>query len=986
MDLERRLRETLAGTYSVERELGGGGMSRVFAAEEVALGRRIALKVLVEMSPDVSVDRFQREIQTVARLQHPYIVPLLNAGSTDSTVYYTMPLVEGESIRSRLERQGAFGVREAVRYACDVAEALVYAHRHGVFHRDIKPDNVLLTDGHAVVTDFGIAKALSLATDASRLTATGLSLGTPAYMAPEQALADPSADHRVDVYALGCLLFEMLIGKPPFEGATAHEIVSGHLTRTPADVDRLRSEVPADVTAWVRRALAKSPDERWTTPAEALAELQACLANVNGARRPMAARRLTRPWFVAAAAVIAAAAVGFTWYRSKIGAVADGPERIAVMPFLPSDPSDTALTRLGRDLVVTLTANLDGVGDLRMIDPLSVLAQTTGADARDPARMLTLAAGMGARSALVGTLVRAGSRARLDYRLVPTSGSRAPNATGSVTAPLAEEGIIALTDSATWGMLRAILPSRDGQLPSFELMHTRSVPALRAFIDGENHLLANRWTDAEQSYARAIEADSTFWFAYRRVVQAADWTFAASRRAREDSIARQHRSSFPERERLLMEHDESERFADHLAAIAAITRRFPDYWYGWFQYGDDILHSGTRVVLSPRDAAAAFAQALALNPRLLPVLDHQILLMRDSAAAEQALARLHAIYGTALDTLGTDFGIPAQALYSMVVYRRRSNGGAAALERYAREVATRRLAPTLMDYTVGGPSFALDPQGQLEMSRIARGLGPAEGVISSLRRWNGLAWAMRGAWDSAFVVLDQEWAARPTMGLARVRAALGALAYFTGVVGEDVAIAQRRGLAEFAVPPTGMADRARLLAFLDGMIAYTARRTVGLDSARTRLRNLAGDESAGHLERALGAFALELGGRREQASDSLRVVERERGGGRRFDYDPVPFIRLAAGRWAAVAGHAAAADSLLSYYETATTSVPGQLMLKATAGVAAFERAKAWESAGDVRRAAEHYREFLRFYDLAPEPHRHMVQEATSALSRLTRR
>ena len=988
MDLERRLRETLAGTYRIERELGGGGMSRIFAAEEVALGRRVALKVLTEMSWDVSVDRFRREIHTVARLQHPHIVPLLNAGNADSIVYYTMPMVEGESIRSRLEREGRLGIREAVQYARDIAEALTYAHRHGVFHRDIKPDNVLLTARHAVVTDFGIAKALSLATDASGLTATGLALGTPGYMAPEQALADPNADHRVDLYALGCLLFEMLVGKPPFEGATAQEVVSGHVTRTPNDVDRIRSEVPADVAAWVRRALAKSPDERWSTPAEALAELEACLTKLNGDQqaRPARARRSTRRWLVAGAALVATVPVGGVLYRSMNRGAPDGADRIAVMPFMPSDPSDTALTRLGRDLVVTLTANLDGVGDLRMIDPLSVLAQTTGADPRDRARTLTLAARLGAGSALVGTLVRVGGRARLDYRLVPTSGSGGPNATGSVTAPLADEGIMALTDSATWGMLRAILPARGEQPPSFELMHTRSVPALRAFIDGENHLLANRWTDAEQAFARAIDADSTFWFAYRRVVQAADWNFSASRRAREDSIAWLHRSSFPERERLLMEHNEPGRFPDQLAALEEITRQFPDYWYAWFQYGDDVLHWGIRLALTPKDAMGAFDQALTLNPRLIPVLDHRILFVKDSAGAEQAYARLRSIYGMAWDTLRTDYGIAAEAFYGVVVERRRSGGGAAALQRYAREVATRRMPPMLADFAIEVPLFALDPQGQLETSRLVRNQGLSAATVTSLRRWDGLAWAMRGAWDSALVAFDQALAARPTIDLARVRATLGAMAYFIGVTGEEVAIAQWRALAEFQVPAAGQAERERLLAFLDGMIAYTSRRRAGLDSARTRLVNLGGDESAGYLARALGAFALDLDGRRQEASDSLRTVERERGGASRFDYDPVPFIRLAAGRWTASAGRAAAADSLLSYYESGLPSVPGQLVLKPTAALAAFERAKAWDGAGDATRASELYREFLRLYDMPPEPHRHLVEEARSALSRLTGR
>src|SRR6185503_4986516 len=202
-------------------------------AEETSLGRKIVIKVLPpELAAGLSTDRFHREIHLAASLQHPHIVPLLSAGEAGGLLYYSMPLVEGESLRARLTREGELPVMESVRILRDVADALSYAHRHGVVHRDIKPDNVLLSDSHALVTDFGVAKALDEARQSS-ITGTGLALGTPAYMAPEQAAADPHTDHRADIYALGVLGYEILAGRPPFRGPTAQAVVAAHVLQTP---------------------------------------------------------------------------------------------------------------------------------------------------------------------------------------------------------------------------------------------------------------------------------------------------------------------------------------------------------------------------------------------------------------------------------------------------------------------------------------------------------------------------------------------------------------------------------------------------------------------------------------------------------------------------------------------------------------------------------------------------------------------------------
>ncbi len=207
-----RLQSALGDTYRLERELGGGGMSRVYLAEEKALNRKVVIKLLPpEMAAGVSIDRFRREIQLAASLQHPHVVPLLTAGSHDDLLYYVMPFIEGESLRAKLAREGELPIGETLRILRDVADALAYAHRHNVVHRDIKPDNVMISDDHALVTDFGVAKAVTDSTGGQSLTTIGVALGTPAYMSPEQAAASPHVDHRADIYSLGALAYEMLL-------------------------------------------------------------------------------------------------------------------------------------------------------------------------------------------------------------------------------------------------------------------------------------------------------------------------------------------------------------------------------------------------------------------------------------------------------------------------------------------------------------------------------------------------------------------------------------------------------------------------------------------------------------------------------------------------------------------------------------------------------------------------------------------------------
>lgn len=267
----------MGDAYRLERELGGGGMSRVFEAEERRLKRRVAIKVLSPgLAEGISLERFEREIQTAAALQQANIVPVLSAGDTNGLPFYTMPFVDGESLRARLAR-GPLPVAEVIGILRDVAKALAYAHRMGVVHRDIKPDNVLLSEGTAVVTDFGIAKALSAArtsTAGATLTQVGTSIGTPAYMAPEQAAGDPDVDHRADIYSLGAMAYELLAGRPVFADRTAQRMLAAHMTEPPQSIGDVRGDVPAPLAELVMRCLAKEPDNRPQSASEIVRVLE----------------------------------------------------------------------------------------------------------------------------------------------------------------------------------------------------------------------------------------------------------------------------------------------------------------------------------------------------------------------------------------------------------------------------------------------------------------------------------------------------------------------------------------------------------------------------------------------------------------------------------------------------------------------------------------------------------------------------------------
>ena len=310
------LQAALGDTYTIERELPRGGMSRVFAAQEKALGRTVVIKVLSpELVAGLSAERFKREIALAARLQHPHIVPLLTSGQAAQSVYYTMPLVDGDSLRERMARERPMAIENVARILEEVASALDYAHELGIVHRDIKPENVMFFHDQAVVLDFGIGKAISAASvesddpAAARITRSGTTLGTPTYIPPEQAAGDPSLDHRADIYALGVVAYEMLCGHPPFAGRNVAVVMSAHANQAPQPINQRRADVPPAMARVVMQCLEKAPakrPERARDIVQALRGTPAAGSMAVGGGSRLAAIPGWVPWVIAAVATAAA--------------------------------------------------------------------------------------------------------------------------------------------------------------------------------------------------------------------------------------------------------------------------------------------------------------------------------------------------------------------------------------------------------------------------------------------------------------------------------------------------------------------------------------------------------------------------------------------------------------------------------------------------------------------------------------------------------
>ncbi|MBA3318333.1 MAG: protein kinase, partial [Gemmatimonadales bacterium] len=508
-----RLQEVLGERYQLARELGRGGMAVVFLATDLRQDRLVALKVMrPEIAAEVGGERFVREIRIAARLQHPHILGLHDSGEIAGVLYYTMPYVEGESLRQRLERERQLPLADAIRIGCQVAEALSYAHQRKIVHRDIKPGNILLVGNQALVADFGLARALAEA-GGEELTKSGLAVGTPSYMSPEQASGDSHVDGRADTYALGCVVYEMLAGEPPFGGRTAQAILARHRSEPPPSLRVVRPTTPIAVQEAIERALAKVPADRFPAADDFARRLEAASHSVveRGTHSP------SRRWLAASAVVAGLGLAAWGAWQGLLPSSPLDPRRVLVFPL-----GDEAEGSAGEGVATYVGYALEGAPELRWLEGWDWLSE---AERQRPGDLPSGTANaisrrQRARYYIDGRIVRGPDSVTVVLRLHDVLGDSVVARTGA-SAAVHGAAIPQLGVQAIGRLLPALLePGREVDLSA---LAQRRPTAIAAFLQGEHAYRRVSFANALDHYRRAVREDSSLAIAALKGAQAANW-------------------------------------------------------------------------------------------------------------------------------------------------------------------------------------------------------------------------------------------------------------------------------------------------------------------------------------------------------------------------------------------------------------------------------------------------------------------------------
>jgi len=590
-----RLRTALADRYDVEQELGRGGMATVYRAQDRKHGRALAIKVLrPELAEVLGAERFLREIQIAANLTHPHILPLHDSGDADGLLYYVMPYLPGESLRALLDREKQLPIEEAVRITREVLSALSHAHSRGIIHRDVKPENILLADGKAVVADFGIARALGMAGE-SRITQTGMSLGTPGYMSPEQVVGEADLDARSDVYAVGCMLYEMLVGEPPFTGPV-ETVIERQLTSVPTPPSTRRATVTPELDAVIAKALQKTPADRYATAAQfgdALERLRA--VDVREVHHGRPSPRVFAAGFGLALLVILAGA-GALLFSSGGGVPFEERDWIVVAGF----QNQTGDTVFDRALDAALGASIAQSKHVNVYPPARVretLARMRRPDTTrvDEAVATEIAIREGVSVILAPAISQLDDRYVLTARVVdPASGMDL----ATVRAEAADRSeVLEAVDQLARRVRRDLGETRLALIQDggwFARATTSSLDALKAYTEGSRAWSGGRLDQARELWREAIGFDSTFAWAHASLGMAASWFNDRPLAETHFTAAEAHLDQLTERERLwirsLIAGGRGER-EEALAHLELFVRQYPDDRDAWFNLGSDYMRA-----------------------------------------------------------------------------------------------------------------------------------------------------------------------------------------------------------------------------------------------------------------------------------------------------------------------------------------------------------------------------------------------------------
>lgn len=658
----------LRDRYRIERELGTGGSATVYLAHDLKHDREVAVKMLhPDITGGLARDRFVREIRIAGRLQHPGIVPLLDSGEAGGRLYYVMPFLSGETLRQRL-RRGSLAVADVVAVLREVAETLGYAHDQGVVHRDIKPENIMLVGSHAVVTDFGIARAVEVARtpagrDAMTLTLPGTSLGTPTYMAPEQAAGDPKVSHLADLYSLGVLGYEMLTGRPPFVGSTPQQVLAAKLTMRPPGVLEFRPDTPAWLAGLLMQCLERDPARRPQSARSLSAELRSDPGRTRGNMsvlhlvlrrlRPMKRARAWRLAILGLAGLAASAMVPAALWRFAGPVAGTGdPNLVAVLPFRVAG-SSSALEELGEGVVDLTAIYLTGEhGGLRAVEPASLfrawrerIGTGSGGSGLADRDAIALARTLGAGWLLRGSLVGAGRDVLLRASLTPV-GRRGSVVHASVTG--ASDSLLAHVPRLLGRILVQLAGMSADQSGS---LTTTSLNAVRAYLVGQRHYRRGEYALAVDRFTEALGVDSSFALAGLWLLMAHEWSGNASQEAARAATAVTWRSRhrLRARDQALIEAvvgpngPELSPLAEVQRARERATIVAADRFEAWYLFGDHLFHVGALLGIDEPLSLAerAFRRARDLDPGQAGVLQHLLVL----AARRNDTAEVRTLWG-----------------------------------------------------------------------------------------------------------------------------------------------------------------------------------------------------------------------------------------------------------------------------------------------------------------------------------------------------